>query len=149
MAASWYTRVLALGSEGGDVELVQRKLHAAQSGVYDAATEARVRGLQKHHNLPVTGIVDDVTAEAIGESIRRGMVPEWYHRDLQLGDHGDDVLAMTSLLGMTDMGTVFDHMAEDVLRRFQSAHSLPTTGKLSEQDAIALGDDVPWMQMVE
>ena len=140
---SWFTRVLALGDSGGDVELVQRKLHASTSGTYDIATEARVRGLQKHHGLLVTGVVDATTAEVLGESVRQGMMPEWFFRDLRLGTEGADVLVLTEQLGMSP-SAFFDDVTESAVRRFQSSHDLYPTGVVTETDAIAIGDDVPW-----
>lgn len=141
---AWFTRVLSMGDAGGDVELVQRKLHAPTSGTYDRATEARVRGFQRSHDLLVTGVVDASTAEALGESVRQGFVPEWYSRPLQLGDHGEDVYALCVQLGMTDRGTIFDQLVETLVRRFQSAHGLAPTGMVGEHTAVAIGDDVPW-----
>jgi len=135
---------LALGDSGGDVRLVQRKLHAGTSGTYDRATEARVRGFQRHRGLLVTGVVDASTADALGESIRQGMIPDWYFRDLAPGDQGIDVARVRELLGLTDGHVVFDAHLEVALRRFQSAHGLYPTGVISEQDAIVIGDDVPW-----
>ena len=144
MTPSWFTRVLALGDSGGDVELVQRKLHASTSGTYDTATEARVRGFQKYHGLLVTGVVDASTADVLGESIRHGMIPDWYFRDLAPGDQGIDVARVRELLGLSPGRVVFDTHLEVALRRFQSAHGLISTGVISEQDAIVIGDDVPW-----
>jgi len=81
--ASWFSRILTVGCVGADVELVQRKLRASTlSGVYDAETASRVRGVQFADKLLVTGMVDATTANAIGESIRFGFTPDWFHRDL-------------------------------------------------------------------
>jgi peptidoglycan hydrolase-like protein with peptidoglycan-binding domain len=142
--ASWYSRILTVGMVGADVELVQRKLRASTlSGVYDAETASRVRGVQFADKLPVTGIVDSTTANAIGESIRLGMIPDWFHRDMVTGDTGDDVTRLRALLGLPD-GDRFEVALEAAVRRFQSAHHLPLTGQVHEKDAVALGDDAPW-----
>jgi hypothetical protein len=147
---SWYRRALALGSEGADVELVQRKLNVATSGVFGVSTEAKVRGFQTHHGLPVTGVIDEETADLLGESIRKGLVPDWYKRDLSLGDHGDDVRSLGEALGIGDPGDRFGKVIEMVLRRFQASHpDLELTGRMTEKDAIALSDDVPWSQVLQ
>lgn len=133
-----------MGVVGADVELVQRKLRASNiSGTFDAETASRVRGLQWADKLPVTGVVDYTTADAIGESVRLGMTPDWFTREAKMGDTGEDVAHMRLLLGLSP-GVVFDTDMEAAMRRFQSAHHLPLTGKMSEQDAVTLGDDAPW-----
>jgi len=141
--ASWYSRILTIGCVGADVELVQRKLRASTlSGVYDAETASRVRGIQWADKLLVTGMVDAATADAIGESIRFGFTPDWFNRDLAVGDNGDDVARLCTLIGCA--GVRFDTAVEAAVRRFQSAHHLPLTGQVREKDAVALGDDAPW-----
>ena len=142
--ASWYSRILTIGCVGADVELVQRKLHVTSlSGVFDAETASRVRGIQFADKLPVTGVVDSTTANAIGESIRLGMIPDWFNGDMGVGATGTAVTRLRTLLGLPD-GDRFDAPVEAAVRRFQSAHHLPLTGRMSEQDAIALGDDCLW-----
>ena len=39
----------------------------------------------------MSGKVDRKTASKVGERKRQGKSPEWFTRDLALGDHGDDV----------------------------------------------------------
>ena len=141
---TWFSRVLTIGMVGEDVELVQRKLRSSHiSGVYDAETASRVRGIQFADKLPVNGMVDSATADAIGENIRAGIVPDWYGRELGLWSEGDDVQTLRKMLGFKDFGR-FDRIVESAVRRFQSAHRLPLTGRVCEADAIAIGDDVPW-----
>jgi len=142
--ASWFSRILTIGCVGDDVRLVQRKLRASNiTGVFDAETASRVRGLQWADKLMVTGMVDLHTADAIGESIRLGMVPDWFSRDMVTGCTGADVARLRTLLGLPD-GDRFDTVVEAAVRRFQSAHHLPLTGHLSKEDAVTLGDDAPW-----
>ena len=142
--ASWYSRILTIGCVGADVELVQRKLRATTlSGVYDAETASRVRGIQFADKLPVTGVVDYPTANAIGESIRLGMIPDWFNGNMGVGATGTAVTRLRALLGLPD-GDRFDAPAEAAVRRFQSAHHLPLTGVMGEVDATVLGDDAPW-----
>jgi len=142
--ASWYSRILTIGCVGADVELVQRKLRSTSlSGVFDAETASRVRGIQFADKLPVTGVVDSTTADAIGESIRLGMIPDWFNGNMGSGATGAAVTRLRTLLGLPD-GDRFDAPVEAAVRRFQSAHHLPLTGKVCPQDAIVIGDDAPW-----
>jgi len=142
--ASWFHRILTVGCVGEDVRLVQRKLRASNiTGTFDAETASRVRGLQFADKLPVTGMVDATTADHIGESVRLGMTPDWFAHELRLWSEGKDVERLRTLLGFKDYGR-FDRDVEAAVRRFQSAHHLPLTGWVSEQDAITLGDDAPW-----
>ena len=144
--ASWFSRILTVGMIGDDVRLVQRKLRASNvTGTFDAETASRVRGLQWADKLPVTGMVDYATSDAIGESIRLGMIPDWFTRETVKGARGEDVAHMRALLGLS-AGIIFDTDMEATVRRFQSAHHLPLTGRMSERDAVVLGDDVPWRQ---
>jgi peptidoglycan hydrolase-like protein with peptidoglycan-binding domain len=139
---SWYRRELALGDSGPDVAVVQRKLKILATGFYTRETEARVRAIQKQHDLPATGVVDELTAGAIGESERHGLVPDWFTGPLALGDTGEAVEHARWLLGLPRAGA-FDRELEDRLRRFQSAHQLYPTGVLTLDVATLLGEDVP------
>lgn len=141
--ATWYSRVLTLGMTGADVELVQRKLRSPVTGTYNAETASRVRGVQWADKLPVTGMVDSVTADRIGESVRTGLTPDWYTRELGMRSDGPDVQQLRAALGLHNHGP-YDQIVEATVRRFQSAHHLPLTGRVCETDAVALSDDVPW-----
>lgn len=57
--------ILAKAHEGVDVLELQRRLYAPMTGIYDAATEQRVRGFQKAAGLPETGVLDIQTAQEI------------------------------------------------------------------------------------
>jgi peptidoglycan hydrolase-like protein with peptidoglycan-binding domain len=61
----WFQHILTVGSTGPDVELVQRKLKARVTGSYDRETMALVMSAQQQCSLPVTGMVDVVTASRI------------------------------------------------------------------------------------
>lgn len=69
---SWYVRKIkqplwswSKPLSGPDVEHLQLALGAPLTGVYDEATEQRVRGVQQALGLKVTGVVDADTATAI------------------------------------------------------------------------------------
>lgn len=142
MTPSWFRHVLSVGDSGPAVQIVQRKLKILATGFYTRETEARVRAIQKQHDLPATGMVDEVTAGAIGELERYGLVPDWFVGPLALGDVGDDVEHLRWLLGLPRAGS-FDEEVETRLRRFQSSHRLRPTGVLTEDVATLLGEDVP------
>lgn len=145
MTPHWYQRPLGPGASGPDVETVQRLLHGWQTGTYDVETAARVRALQRRHGLDVTGVVSDVEAAVLGESLRYGLTPDWYERPVGLGDHCESVATLRYLLGLPD-GECFDVAVDAAVRRFQSAHGLTPTGKVNADVANLLGDDVPWRQ---
>ena len=116
MIPRWFTRPLAEGDTGDDVRIVQRKLDATVTGVFDDETAARVRGVQRRRGLPPTGVVDEATASVLGEKPDAGRVPDWFP------------------------GEPPAPMSEAAVRRFQSEHGLPLTGVVDEATAVALGD---------
>lgn len=130
---SWFRRDLEAGDSGPDVEVVQRRLGAAVTGLFDAETVSYVRGLQRMKGLPVTGEVDERTADVIGEPARAGLLPTWFNRSLTRGDSGEDVAALRRYLGLS--GSSFDHELELAVRRFQSEHMLHPTGVFDEEAA--------------
>lgn len=139
----WYSRDLETGMTGEDVAFLRRKFGLAPSDDYDKEVEIRVRAVQVAHGLPRTGLVDSLTAEAIGESERHGLVPDWYVRPLALGDLGEDVEQVRHLLGLSRAG-VFDAELDSRVRRYQSQQRIAPTGVVDEATATRLGDDVPF-----
>ena len=136
---SWYHRVLHEGLEGRDVRIVQRKVGATPDGHFGPVTEQRVRSFQKAHGLHEDGHVGPRTAERIGEAATHGQVPEWYHRSLHVGEHGEDVKAVQEICHVARDG-IFGKDTEQAVRRFQSAHGLNVTGRVTRKDAIKMGD---------
>lgn len=133
---SWFSRDLEVGDSGPDVEVVQRRLGATVTGLFDAETVSYVRGLQRLKGLPVTGEVDERTADAIGEPARVGLLPTWYHRPLKRGDSGEDVAALARYLG--ENGPSYGPDLELAVRRFQSQHMIHPTGLFDEETAHKL-----------
>lgn len=133
----WYHRPLMGGERGRDVTIVQRKLGAPASGVFDDETRQRVRGLQEVNYLMPTGFVDERVAEILGEAADHKLTPEWFTRDLRLGDHGPDVAALREILSLP-AGLSFDDETRRAVLRFQSAHELPLTGFVNEQLSLKL-----------
>jgi len=65
---SWYNkRILAVNNEFDReaVRHVQRVLSLEESGELDDNTVIKIRGIQYVFNLPMTGIIDDATAEEV------------------------------------------------------------------------------------
>lgn len=140
MTPAWFVRVIVEGDEGDDVLIVQRKLGAPMTGVYDQNTMARVRGLQKRHGLEESGMTNEDTAGVVGEKESKGQVPEWYTRSLSEGASGKDVAALRIALKQPNLPDYFDKDLGAAVRRFQSAVGLKPTGKVSRATAVALGD---------
>jgi len=64
---SWFARDISLGAVGREVETVQLLLKLPKTGRLDEATVRAVRGWQRLHGLPSTGVVDASTAGTLGE----------------------------------------------------------------------------------
>lgn len=137
MTPSWYAGPLGSGDEGDAVAIVQRKLRIPVTGVVDLTTEAAIRGYQRGHGLAQTGVVDESTAELLGEKASVGLPPLWYHRCLGEGDVGPDVAALALSLGLP-VFTTFTATLTVAVRRFQASVGLPTTGAVNLDTAIAI-----------
>ena len=137
MKPIWYRRPLLGGETGHDVTVVQRKLQALATGVYDEETKQRVRGLQRSHHLAPTGFVDQRVAEILGEAADHELPPEWFTRVLEPGDSGPDVTTLRQVLGL-QAGKLYDDETRRAVLRFQSAYELPLTGSITERDALFL-----------
>lgn len=137
---AWFTRELSFGDTGDDVRVLQRRIDAPVTGVFDRDTEARVLGVQRSVGVDETGVVDEVTAEAVGETPSQGLVPEWFVRELKLGDHGVDVGAARKRLGLPHVPLNFDAEVEAAVRMVQSSRSVNPTGVINEEFARLLGD---------
>lgn len=133
----WYHRPLMGGERGRDVDIVQRKLGAPATGVYDDETRQLVRGLQEVNHLMPTGWVDEHVAAILGEAADHKLTPEWFTRTLRPGDRGQDVAALRERLGLVPSPSFDDETRRAVLR-FQSAHDMKLTGIVNEQLSLKL-----------
>lgn len=124
----WFYRDLYEGDSGADVGVVAVKLGSADHSM-TAELTARVRGAQRHQGLPVTGIVDRATAEALGESAAYGLVPRWFQ---------DSLIDETGLRLALHISSYAD--LQDAIRRFQSAHHRYPTGDMDESLAVEIGE---------
>jgi len=64
---SWFVRDISLGAVGHEVETVQLLLRVPRTGSLNEDTLRAIRGWQKLHGLPATGVVDANTARTLGE----------------------------------------------------------------------------------
>ncbi len=140
-----------------------RHLSLVPDGIYGPETTAAVARFQQLHGLPITGVTDQKTWEAI----------EFHHRDARtrteeawpiflLLDPGEEILpdqrhphlrlvqAMLWQLGETwgsipqpESTGVLDPMTEDALAVFQELHGYPVTGKLDKVTWKALALHYP------
>lgn len=125
---AWFIRDLTLGDEGDDVKIVQRKVDAPITGVFDDETAARIRGVQRRMGKSQTGVVDSATASKLGPKATAGLLPDWH------GTDGADLRAR-GILRLSNIEPL-----DSALRRFQSATGLPVSGLLDEATAVALAD---------
>lgn len=139
MTPSWWHREIDIGDRGRDVEIVRRLIAAPAHDTFEEADAVDIRGIQKTHDLPVTGTVDAATAEVLGEPADAGLLPTWYTRRLALWECGPDVRRVRELLELNDDDR-FDPDTEAAVRRLQSAHALPLTGEIGEDEALLLGE---------
>ncbi len=58
----WPGRTFGPHEKGWHVREIQTLLGVKETGTYNQATQARVRGVQRVHDLPVSGVVDGRTA---------------------------------------------------------------------------------------
>lgn len=63
---AWYHRDLTQGMDGVDIRALQLLLKVQVTGVYDDATERKVRGLRRLWDLPGHG-VDEAFARRLGD----------------------------------------------------------------------------------
>lgn len=127
MTPAWWSRVVDEGTKGRDVAVVQRMLGLEPSGVADGELVAVVRGFQKGAGLPVSGVVDELTAVTLGEREGHGLLPSWWTEPVGPDDFRYG-LALR-LLGVADV---------DAVKRFQGNRRLPATGVIDEETARLL-----------
>ncbi|MGI6588716.1 MAG: peptidoglycan-binding protein [Peptococcia bacterium] len=151
---------LQRGSRGPSVRTLQTLLRNAGAnpgvvdGVFGARTEAAVRLIQTRRGLPVTGIVDVQTWEALGVScvVTPTPVPpvtpvppqEYFCPVLRLGDRGPAVRFLQRLLRDKGFYTapidgIFDVRTQRAVRRFQRQQGLAVTGVVRILTWRALG----------
>jgi peptidoglycan hydrolase-like protein with peptidoglycan-binding domain len=69
LVPDWFTRTLALGDEGEDVEQLRYLLGLPRAGIFDSVLEDRVRQFQSQHRIHPDGTVSEQVAILIGEEV--------------------------------------------------------------------------------
>ena len=145
-----YLRAHADGSEGSEVFAA-----VPIDGIYDTATEAAVSEFQKIKGLPVTGIVDRATSDAlfldyllITAPDRRMTHPDFFPAipENYVTDFGEKS-SFISVLQFTldeirlgydtfpafEMSGIYDADTSLAVKEFQRIHSLPMTGRVDRR----------------
>lgn len=122
---AWFRRDLTVGDRGRDVVVVARKL-GFPGDVFTVDHAALVRGMQRTLGLPVTGVVDELTAGAFGEAADVDLPPDWWHGVVAPSDPEYSVL--TARFGLD----------ESAVRRLQGSSGLRPTGLIDEALALVL-----------
>lgn len=138
MIPAWFERDLTDGIAGADVRIVQRKVKAPVTGVYDVSTAAAVRGFQLVHGLEGDGVVGAKTAAKLGNKQSAGIPPGWFVRDLSDGASGLDVAQLRLCLRQPNLPDYFDTALGVEVRRFQASVGIRPTGVCDRVTAVAL-----------
>jgi peptidoglycan hydrolase-like protein with peptidoglycan-binding domain len=146
------------------VKAVQRALIAANllsvnntttgkpndDGIRGRDTDLAVRVLQKKSNLPVTGVVDKATADALsaapatiagGDRVSGAgelgptLTPPGWAIDVR---SAQKMLVALNMLGFFQVSGVPDHPTQQALMTFQASHGLAATGVADDPTAISL-----------
>lgn len=140
MTPTWYRRRISLGDEGPDVRIVRRKLGLNPDGPFDRVASERIRGLAKAKGIKPTGDVTADVAAELGEAATADLAPEWFQRELELWQEGEDVRALRLLMGLDYRDNRFDPDLEAKVRQFQSQHQIMPNGRVSEDLAKLIGE---------
>jgi peptidoglycan hydrolase-like protein with peptidoglycan-binding domain len=150
--------VLSEGSEGRQVELLQRALGIGVDGVFGAETEAAVRHFQASRGLTVDGIVGPATSAALRGASPATASTAGVRRDASLQSDlssgtssaegsseqagGDAVQRLQAALHLTPDGD-FGPATEAAIRRLQARHGLTVDGVVgpSTWNAIGVADE--------
>ena len=162
--ASFPGRLLRRGSEGEEVRTLQTRLRRisrsfpavplthVNTGVFDAQTEAAVRGFQRTFGMTADGVVGPSTwnrtiaifnavarlNELDSEGVSLAEATPLFASGLRLGDHGFDVRALQHYLdfigqfhpavGRVEADGSFGPVTDQALREFQRIYGLAVDG---------------------
>lgn len=130
------------------------------TGSYDDRTEWAVRSFQESAGLPVNGVVDNATWDAIAADYSRERAvrtpvllrpipndPGYANRP---GERSDEVLMLQTVLGMLrelydyaaiPLSGVYGSATEEAVRRVQEISGLPSTGIADRETWLRLAED--------
>ena len=131
------------GDRGDDVRSLQQLLTGAGydagviDGIFGPLTESAVEAFQSANDLPVTGLVDQDTWDALNAE-----PPEIL---MQRGDTGADVRTLQLLLASAGFNPgpidgIFGGLTESAVTSFQTSHDLPVTGQVDQATLDALSE---------
>jgi peptidoglycan hydrolase-like protein with peptidoglycan-binding domain len=155
-------RTLQRGNQGDDVIALQRMLDrqgfytGAFDGVYGPDTEQAVREFQQRAQLPVTGVADSGTLDALGfilpgEALAPTPTPSNFvsetgtltRTSLVPGNSGDDVATLQRALNSNGANLAVDGLygpaTTQAVQNFQQRQRLPVTGEADSRTLEALG----------
>ena len=121
---------------GVSVQQVQKKVGAAQDGVWGPDTDTKVRQFQTAHHLPADGIVGPQTWAAM-----KGSNPSHHpssHRVLTMGMKGGDVKWVQNRLKVPADG-IFGSQTQQAVRAFQQRRHLSVDGIVGPATWKAMG----------
>ncbi len=137
--------LLTAGNRGPEVLACQHLLAEsgyltdAADGVYGPATERAVRAFQKAKDLPVSGIVDEKTMEALrkGSGAEKGELAQGA-RGSRVKEAQERLQASGFLSGAAD--GVYGSQTREAVRRFQREKGLSVSGKIDDRTWKALSE---------
>lgn len=143
---------LKYGAVGDNVRALQEALNRVGVGVkygvdgyFGSATRASVKAFQNYKGLPVTGVVDEATAAALGfRTASQTQAAASAGGTLGVGSTGAAVKQLQQLLinAGVDVGGgvdgIYGAMTANAVKRFQQAKGLPVTGKADSATLQAL-----------
>lgn len=133
MRPSWFTRDIAVGDVGADVDIVRRKL-GLRPGAWDEDGAAVVRGLAGGD-----GTVTEDLAVKLGEPQAAHLTPEWFTGNVPSEATEACVSACRVLLGLPPQGG-YDGPLEARIRRLRAHYGMPLSGVVDEELARRMGE---------
>ncbi len=133
------------------------------TGFYNKETEQAVRQFQQTRGLPVTGITDLATWDAIASEYRQGQdqrrpvllrpLPDNILQQNSLGERSDIVLLLQIILNSlrliyaypaVPLSGVYGSQTADAVRLFQQVNGLTPTGTADRSTWLLLSDEYRW-----
>ncbi|TAK69115.1 MAG: SpoIID/LytB domain-containing protein [Actinomycetota bacterium] len=130
--------VLASGSTGDAVRVLQARLGVSVTGTFASKTKAAVKKAQRAHGLKRTGVVDAATWKALGITRWPAVVVGAAPPGLKQGDAGPVVSLLQKKLKVKPRSGWFGPTTTAKVKAFQRSHKLKATGKVTKATWTAL-----------